>query len=82
MKKRDADELKEALRTLIPYARRYAHGRMTYATGDVNRAIDLALKHGVPVEDDAAIGGRRYCADGNFGEWDPEHQRFFQKETL
>jgi hypothetical protein len=70
-----------ALRTIISetlwMARRYAHGRSTYAPYAVNRQIDTALSLGIKILPDEAMDiPSLYADDGMLGRWSPVMQSF------
>jgi hypothetical protein len=67
--------LEYIVRETLWMARRYAHGRSTFAPTTVNECVDLAIKIGIKVEVDG-INGQTYADDGGLGKWKPEHQRF------
>lgn len=62
-------------------ARRYANNRRTFAPSTVNECIDLALKLGLNIKTDTVDGIEMYAKDGDFGEWQPDQQRF-KKEAV
>lgn len=68
-------QLKMDLVEIIWMARRYAHGRKTYAPQMVNEVIDRLLKTDCSVSTDEVVGGL-YAEDGSFGSWDPKSQIF------
>lgn len=59
-------------------ARRYAHNRKSYATSQLNEALDLAFLLGIEIRDDVEIG--RYADDAMFGKWDPETKGWIKDE--
>jgi len=54
-------------------ARRYAHGRSTYAPETVNKCIDKALELGI---DMSGPPEEMYASDGMFGKWNSELKIF------
>jgi hypothetical protein len=76
---RHIGRMEEIIRETLWMARRYAHGRSTYAPSTVNQCIDTALKLGIEITADHVVGGM-YADDGMFGKWNPSIGQF-QKET-
>jgi hypothetical protein len=62
-------QLENLVLLLIPYARRYADKRSSYAPAEVNEAIDLALALGLNVPTDPTLEDPMYATDGMFGRW-------------
>jgi len=56
---------------LVYWARRYADGRSTYVTFEVNRIIDKLIKNGIEITKDDTLLDKEglYASDGMFGFW-------------
>jgi hypothetical protein len=75
MRKSELDTLKYIIKETLWMARRYAHGRRTFAASTLNECVDLALKLGIDIKADDVVGGM-YADDADLGKWMPEHQTF------
>ena len=75
--KRENEALRHIIYEISWMARRYAHGRATYAPDMYNRAITAAVRLNVKLNegDNKSV----YADDGCLGKWVPEKQDF-QKE--
>jgi hypothetical protein len=69
--------LENIIRETMWMARRYAHGRSTYAPDQFNKALDQAIDLGLNIPADK--NGKIYADDGMFGEWCTESQTFIKK---
>jgi len=72
--KKENEALRHIIYEISWMARRYAHGRATYAPDMYNRAITAAVRLNVKLNesDHESI----YADDGCLGKWVPEKQRF------
>jgi hypothetical protein len=75
--KRENETLRHIIYEISWMARRYAHGRATYAPDMYNRAITAAVRLNVKLNE--ADHESVYADDGCLGKWVPEKQGF-QKE--
>lgn len=60
-------QMEYIIRETLWMARRYAHGRRTFAPSTVNECINLALKLGIKIDPDTVDGIEMYARDGDFG---------------
>lgn len=65
---KENEELKQMLENIWWMAKRYADGRSTYATTDINTIIDKLRDKNIITEPDP-IDNSYYAKDGNFGSW-------------
>jgi hypothetical protein len=72
--KRENEALRHIIYEISWMARRYAHGRATYAPDMYNRAITAAVRLNVKLNE--ADHESVYADDGFLGKWVPEKQRF------
>lgn len=75
MKNQRIAQLESIIRETLWMARRYAHGRSTYAPRMFNEAYDTAKSLGINIAPDA-INGSDYADDGMFGRWNPSTKNF------
>ena len=73
--------LKSLVKDTLWMARRYAHGRSSYAVSMYNQSVhrlDAIGLDSLLVPDN--VDGKRFADDGMFGEYDPATRRYVKKE--